>query len=92
MFGQPAGYAGRRMFACVAGDSLVVKLPREVARRELAHGRERVAAARPYVRDGREMKDWVRYAPRSARDMQRLAAVLEVAARHAARQADAGVM
>lgn len=86
MFGQPAVYAGRRMFACIAGDTLAVKLPPDIARRELAQGRGRDAAvpARPYVRDGREMKGWVRYAPRTERDVQRLAAMLEVAARHAA--------
>lgn len=28
LFGLPAAYAGRRMFACVRGNALVVKLPK----------------------------------------------------------------
>ena len=28
LFGLPAGYAGRRMFVCVKGRGLLVKLPR----------------------------------------------------------------
>jgi len=86
MFGQPAGYAGRRMFACLAGETIVVRLPPDVARRELGERRGAAAVARPYVRRGREMKDWVQYAPRTPRDMMRLASVLEVAARHAAQK------
>ena len=80
MFGRPAAYAGRRMFACIVDAALVVKLPEDMARRELRdHGR-------PFARSGREMKQWVQYRPRTARDLQRLASVLEVAARHAAHQ------
>jgi hypothetical protein len=80
MFGRPAAYAGRRLFACIVDATLVVKLPEDMARREVRdHGS-------PFIRRGREMKQWVRYRPRTARDLQRLASVLEVAARHAAYQ------
>lgn len=73
MFGRPAAFAGRRMFARIVDDELAVRLPADVARRELAHG-------------GRQVKAWIHYRPRTSNDMRRLASVLEVAARHAARQ------
>jgi hypothetical protein len=60
LFGLPAAYAGRRMFACVRGSDLVVKVPK---------------------------RGWVRYTPRTRRDVVRLIPVLEVAARHVAEAA-----
>jgi len=73
MFGRPAAFAGRRAFACIVDDALAVKLPADVARRELKQG-------------GRQVKGWIHYRPRTSNDMRRLASVLEVAARHAAQQ------
>ena len=32
MFGRPGLYAGRKLFACLVDDALIVKLPREAAR------------------------------------------------------------
>jgi hypothetical protein len=78
MFGWPAGYVGRRLFACVIRDGVIVRLPADVERREL-RGR-----ARPFVRAGKPMKSWVVYRPRTVSDSQRLAPVLELAARHVA--------
>jgi len=38
MFGLPALYAGRRLFACLIEDGLIVRLSPEIARREIRNG------------------------------------------------------
>jgi hypothetical protein len=78
MFGLPAGYAGRRLFACVMEDGLIVRLPDDAAKREL-RGR-----AVPFSRRGKVMGTWVMYRPRTLADARRLVPVLETAARHIA--------
>ena len=82
MFGLPAGYAGRRMFVCLIEDGIIVKLPQRVAKDELRAGR-----AVPFVRRGRPSRLWIKYTPRTAPDANRLAPILEVAARHVAEAA-----
>jgi hypothetical protein len=77
MFGRPAGYAGRRMFVCLMDDGLIVKLPAHVAKEELRGGK-----AAPFTRTGRPSRSWIKYTPRHARDAERLAPILEVAARY----------
>lgn len=79
MFGLPAGYVGRRLFTCVIEDGIIVRLPDDIARRELKRG------ARPYSRrGGRAMGSWIMYSPRSASAARKLAPILEVAARNIA--------
>jgi Family of unknown function (DUF5519) len=82
MFGLPAGYAGRKMFVCLIEDGLIVKLPTPLAREELRRGH-----ATPFTRRGRPSKAWIKYVPRTARDVHRLAPLLELAARHVAETA-----
>ena len=77
MFGLPAGYAGRRMFVCVIEDGFIVKLPQRVAKDEVRGGK-----AVPFVRRGRPSRSWIKYTPRSAPDANRLAPILEIAARY----------
>jgi TfoX/Sxy family transcriptional regulator of competence genes len=79
MFGLPALYAGRRLFACLLEDGIIVRLPQDEARRALKAG------ARPYSRRGRPTGAWVIYEPRTAVAARRLTRVLEIAARHVAR-------
>lgn len=78
MFGLPAAYVGRRLFVCAIEDGIIVRLPEEIARREIGTRGE------PYSRRGRTMGAWVMYRPRNAVDARRLAPVLEIAARHIA--------
>src|SRR5688500_17512462 len=83
MFGLPAVYAGRRLFACLIEDGVIVRLPDDIARRELRAG------GKPFSRRGgpsggakrRPMGSWVLYEPRSPVDARRLTPVLEIAAR-----------
>jgi len=79
MFGLPAGYVGRKLFTCLIEDGIIVRLPDEVARREI-----RSKHGAPYSRRSHAMGRWVMYRPRSAAHARRLAPVLEVAARHVA--------
>ena len=82
MFGRPAGYAGRKMFACLMDDGLIVKLPTQVAKGEVRDGN-----ATAFTMRGRPSKAWIKYSPRSAREAGRLAPILEVAARYVAEAA-----
>ena len=78
MFGLPGGYVGRRLFACVIEDGIIVRLPSDVAKRELkGHGS-------PFSPRGRASGSWVMYRPRRRADTTRLVPVLEIAARHLA--------
>jgi len=99
MFGLPAGYAGRKLFVCLMDDGLIVKLPEQIARTEVRTGkgvRESgfgLRASNPESRvpspgrAGRTSGVWVKYKPRTAREVIRLAPILEVAARHVAEAA-----
>jgi hypothetical protein len=78
MFGLPAGYAGRRLFACAIEDGLICRLPPDAARRWLRLG------ARPYSTRAAARGGWVMFKPRSRAAAARLAPALERAARHAA--------
>ncbi len=78
MFGLPAAYAGRRLFACLIEDGIIVRLPQDVARREIRNG------AAPFSRRGKPMGSWVMYSPRTRADAQRLSPLLEIAARNVA--------
>jgi hypothetical protein len=89
MFGWPGLYAGRRLFACVSDDGLVVKLPIDIARREIRDGArpfsQGPATPRSRQRSPRT-SSWVVYRPRSIVAARRLVPILEVAARDVARQ------
>jgi hypothetical protein len=84
MFGLPAIYVGRRLCACLFEEGLLVRLPSDIARREIASG------ARPQSRRGGSSGAWIRYAPRSVAAARRLTPVLEISVRHVARQQAAG--
>ena len=79
MFGLPAGYVGRRLFACLMEDGILVRLPQEVARREIRRGASPLSQ-----RPGRPMGSWVMFKPRTALAARRLTPVLEIAARNVA--------
>lgn len=76
MFGLPAGYAGRRLFACLLEDGVLVRLPVDMAKREIAARR-----GRPYSPRRKATGSWVLYRPRDVVAARRLAPVLEVAVR-----------
>lgn len=78
MFGLPAGFVGRRLFVCLMEDGIIVRLPEEVAMREIR------TRGKPYSRRGRVMGSWVMYRPRNAAAARKLVPVLEIAARHIA--------
>lgn len=78
MFGRPALYVGRRLFATVNDDGLAVRLPADVAAREVRN------RGRRYSRRAGPSGLWVLYRPRTIVDARRLSPVLEIAARHLA--------
>jgi len=80
MFGRPAVYVGRRLCACLMDDGVIVRLPDDVAKRELR------GKAKPFGRRGKAMGSWVKYTPGTAVAARRLTPVLELAARHVARR------
>lgn len=83
MFGLPAVYAGRRLFACLIEEGVIVRLPDAVAKRELKAG------AKPFngrQRPGKPMGAWILFEPRSAGAARRLTPVLEIAAEHVVRR------
>jgi hypothetical protein len=55
MFGYPAFYVGRRLFACIYGDGVGLKLPGERVR-SLA-GEPRIRPFQPYGKQ--RMREWV---------------------------------
>jgi hypothetical protein len=93
MFGLPAGYAGRKLFVCLMEDGLIVKLPEQVAKDEVRRGKAArdsgfgLRASNPESRVPNPGGVWVKYRPRTAREVIRLAPILEVAARHVAEAA-----
>jgi hypothetical protein len=91
MFGLPALYAGRRLFACLIEDGMIVRLPPEIARREIRNGAKPFQgppSRRPAARSGqsRTSRSWLMYRPRSIVAARRLVPVLELAAREVARR------
>lgn len=76
MFGRPAIYVGRRLVTCLMDDGLIVRLPDDLARREIREKR-----AKPYSRRGREMGSWVMYEPRTSAAARALTPLLEQGAR-----------
>jgi hypothetical protein len=81
MFGLPAGYAGRRLFVCLIEDGVIVRLPEDVAKREMKRG------GAPFSRrGGRPSGAWVKYTPRTSAEARRLGRVLEIAVDHVARR------
>jgi hypothetical protein len=57
MFGVPAFYVGRRLFACVYGDVAGVKVPEDLAQRLLDDSR-----FAPFQPRGRhKMREWVQF-------------------------------
>jgi hypothetical protein len=92
MFGLPALYAGRRLFACLIEDGIIVRLPADIARREIRNGATpfsgpstRPSRARS-AQGKRRRGSWMMYRPRSIVAARRLVPVLELAAREIARQ------
>ena len=84
MFGAPAGYAGRRLFACVIEDGIMVRLPQDVAARELkGRGTWFNGSGGKTSRPG-SLGTWVMYRPRTVTDARRLTPLLELAARNVA--------
>ena len=79
MFGLPAVYVGRRLVTCLIEDGIIVRLPREIASREIKSKR-----AAPYSHGGRDSRNWVMYQPRSAVAARALAPVIEAAVRDSA--------
>lgn len=79
MFGLPAIYVGRRLVTCLMEDGIVVRLPQDLADREI---RER--EGKPLTSRGRAMGQWVAYRPRTAVAARRLTSLIENAVRHIA--------
>jgi hypothetical protein len=75
LFGRPAAYAGRHVFARVMANGIACRLPADEARRWLKQG-ARAASAQ------RGTEGWVVFPPRWTADPVRLEAVLERAVQH----------
>ena len=91
MFGLTALHAGRRLFACLMEDGLIVRLPTEIALREIRNGAKPFSTSltRPSeARSGRTASKarWMMYRPRSIVAARRLVPLLELAAREVARR------
>ncbi len=80
MFGHPAWFVGRRMFACVYGDGVGLKLPEAEATALLR--RADVVHFQPYGKA--PMREWVQVNRKRAADYQHDLAILESAMRYAA--------
>jgi hypothetical protein len=79
MFGLPAIYVGRRLVICLMEDGIAIRLPEDLARREL-----REKKAKPLSSRGHAMGRWVVYSPRTASAARRLTPLVETAVRHIA--------
>jgi hypothetical protein len=79
MFGLPAVYVGRKLVTCLMEDGIAIRLPLDVAAREIREGR-----GKPMTSRGREMGRWVTYRPRTAAAARKLTPLIEVAVRHIA--------
>lgn len=80
MFGHPAWFVGRRMFACVYGDGVGLKLPEAEATALLK--RAGVVRFQPYGKA--PMREWVQVNRKRPADYRRDRATLEAAIRYAA--------
>jgi hypothetical protein len=82
MFGLPAIYVGRRLVTCLIEDGIIVRLPEDLARREV-----RARRGKPFSGRFKAKGTWVMYTPRSATAAARsLSGILENAIRHIAEQ------
>lgn len=79
MFGLPAIYVGRRLVTCLMEDGIAVRLPEDVARREIREGK-----GKPLTSRGHAMGRWVTYRPRTAKTARKLTPLIEAAVRHIA--------
>ena len=79
MFGLPAWFVGRRMFACVHGEGVGLKLPEAEATALLK--RTNVVRFQPYGKA--PMREWVQIDRKRATDYRRDRATLEAAIRYA---------
>lgn len=77
MFGYPAFYVGRRMFACVHGVGVGIKVPATVA--DALRERPDIIDFQPHGR--RRMKEWVQINRRSSDQYREDAAVFAAALR-----------
>jgi hypothetical protein len=82
LFGMPAAYAGRRLFAHATDEGLVVRLPLTLARQEIARGA--VAHKRGRRSSSGDTLWWVLYRAPTSIEARRLWPILEAAARTAA--------
>jgi len=57
MFGVPAFFVGRRLFACIFGEEVGVKVPEDMAKRLLED--PRFEPFRPYGKA--QMREWVQF-------------------------------
>ena len=80
MFGHPAWFVGRRMFACVYGEGVGLKLPEAEATALLK--RAHVVRFQPYGKAA--MREWVQLNRARPADYRRDRATLEAAIRYAA--------
>jgi hypothetical protein len=79
MFGLPAIYVGRRLVTCLIEDGIIIRLPADVARREVQSKR-----GTAFSRRGRAMGSWVMYEPRTRAAAQALTRIIETSVRHVA--------
>jgi hypothetical protein len=76
MFGLPAIYVGRKLVTCLIEDGIIVRLPDELARREI-----RAKRGEPFTRRERERSNWILYRPRNSVSARSLTPLIEKAAR-----------
>ena len=79
MFGLPAIYVGRRLVTCLMEDGIIVRLPEDVARREIAAKR-----GSRYSHGGAASRNWVMYRPPTVVAARALSPVIEAAVRDGA--------
>jgi hypothetical protein len=77
MFGVPAIYVGRKLACCLMEEGILMRLPPDVAKREVTEKR-----AKGYSSRGRALGNWVMYEPKTAVAARRLAPTIEIAVRH----------
>ncbi len=78
MFGLPAIYVGRRLVTCLIEEGVIVRLPADLAKREIGAKR-----GKPYSHGNRQ-GNWVMYKPRTAAAARALTPIIEMGARHIA--------
>lgn len=83
MFGFPAYYTGGKLFACVYGDGVGLKLPQEVIR--TLEGKPGLTPFRPYGRP--RMKEWIHIHHDHPGALSKDAALFQVSIRFVSRTA-----